>query len=206
MQKVLNLLLGKVLCGHCFYRAGVILKILFMRNFFFPFFFFFITGLFAQMQDEAIIKPKELPVLDNKTSGADTIYALRKDEVFLLTESYDIDTCRLYNVEIAKDFLCKKEFFPGYVPKTQIILVDSLTKYSGDYVGLKFVIEEVRIDTTKNSFPCSFGLFIEINYTTKVKAMYLKWGDIKPSFFQIFKNFLRIKSTVGTNKFCFFIP
>ncbi|WP_430401168.1 hypothetical protein [Flavobacterium sp.] len=147
-----------------------------MTKYILTLFILFSSHIIAQKQDEAITFANKLIVNSEPKFDSDTIYIIKKNEVFLIAENHETNSDWLY-VEIIQDKFSKtnsKNIY-GFIPKSKIIFIDNLNKYSQDNVVLKFnLIKADRINKIAHK-ESQYGLEIPLNISFSVNSMSLQW-------------------------------
>ncbi len=153
-------------------------------NRFFTLLLFLVTYsiIYAQIQDE-IVAIDDIVVYRDASYDSDSIYLLHKNEVALITEN-DKNNSDWYFIELTRSKLSKQlennkdSYVYGFVPKSKIILVDSIPQEtSNNSLILQFEIvkaDTLKVTTKENVI---YGLEIPLSISYTISSMLLKWNN-----------------------------
>lgn len=147
-----------------------------MTKYILTLFILFSSLIIAQKQDEAITFENKLIVNREPKFDSDTIYTIKKNEVFLIVENEENNSDWLYvKITLNKFSKIKSKNIYGFIPKSKVIFIDNLNKNSQENIALKFNL--IKADTiNKISYNESqYGLEIPLNLSFLVNSMSLQW-------------------------------
>lgn len=149
--------------------------------------------MFAQKQQEVIPSNEKAIIHIDSTETSTPIDTMFENEVFLITE-YAVSNSEWIMVDVPMNKMSKSKsgkidfFKTGYVKKTDINLLDELSKATEKIVRITFKI--VHADTN-NNIPkenLRYGLEIPLKDSYQVAKMSIEWkGEIKlidPLFYE----------------------
>jgi|SRR5690625_2572530 len=164
-----------------------------MKNYFLILCALITQSVFAQKQQEVIPSNENAIIYIDSTKTSTHIDTIIENEVFLITE-YDASKSEWIMVDIPMNKMSKSKsgkidfFKTGYVKRTDINLLDELSKATENNVRITFQI--VKADTNKNipSDNLRYGLEIPLKDSYQVTKMSIEWkGEIRlvdPVFYE----------------------
>jgi hypothetical protein len=147
-----------------------------MTKYILTLFILFSSLIIAQKQDEAITFENKLIVNREPKFDSDTIYTIKKNEVFLIVENEENNSDWLYvKITLNKFSKIKSKNIYGFIPKSKVIFIDNLNKNSQENIALKFNL--IKADTINkiSHNESQYGLEIPLNLSFLVNSMSLQW-------------------------------
>jgi hypothetical protein len=159
-------------------------------------------AVYAQKQDEAIVLEDKLIVFKEASNKSDSVYTLRKNEIFLLAEN-DGNEQNWIAIEISQNKFSKHianqdVFITGFIPRSKIHLIDSLPKCEPSEIGLKFTIAKADTIIADNDVNLGYGLEIPLSMSFVVNDMFIEWkGSLLKQDHNLFDDLFNVVFKAG---------